>query len=185
MNLIPGFKAISPLAKTQTAKTGPTLAGCSLAAQPRLAQEMGRASKHELHMHFNASLLRDESLLLRPWDADMRHWASKTTAGKTVNKDDSAGLMVCTVPEPDPEDPSAPRGNASTCACSQWAVLTVYKGGTALTINYCAVGPGWKPSAETNPLIYKYNYINYIYSWRFQISNLQFRNSLLGTLLVV
>jgi hypothetical protein len=60
--------------------------------------------------------------------------------------------------EPDPEAPSA--GNASTCACSQWAVLTVYDDAEAAgpggevgsrTIEYCAVGPPdlWKPSAAT------------------------------------
>merc|ERR1711865_1279613 len=60
--------------------------------------------------------------------------------------------MVCTVPAPDPEDPTgAQHGNATTCACSQWSVLTVYdsKSGGAKSIQYCGVGPGWKPSAET------------------------------------
>jgi hypothetical protein len=60
---------------------------------------------------------------------------------------------------PDPEDPTgALHGNATTCACSQWSVLTVYDdsesgggggGGSPTTIQYCGVGPGWKPSAET------------------------------------
>ena len=94
VNLIPEYRSISPLARSQTAKTGPTLAGCSLVAK----QMEGSTRGNRLQLHFNASLLGDESLLLRPWDADMRNWASKTTGSTIVTKADSAGLMVCTVP---------------------------------------------------------------------------------------
>ena len=165
VNLIPQYRAISPYAQVQTAKTGPTIAGCSLSLGLDEQQQEGVAghghghghghgvqtSAHQLQLHFNASLLGTESLLLRPWDADMSRWASKPpqgSHGQPTRKSDSAGLMVCTAPEPDPEAPSGASGNASTCACSQWAVLEVFEGGTSRTIEYCKVGPGWKPSAN-------------------------------------
>eukprot|EP01050_Picozoa_sp_SAG11_P033674 SAG11_NODE_11546_length_753_cov_1.155963_1_plen_160_part_10 len=140
VNLIPNYRAISPRAQTQTAKTGPTLAGCSLSSLVAEQQDdgHGQTSAHKLQLHFNASLLGKESLLLRPWDADMSHWASKPPQGrngKPIRKVDSAGLMVCTAPEPDPESPSA--GNASTCACSQSAVLAVFEGKASQTIEHC------------------------------------------------
>eukprot|EP01043_Picozoa_sp_COSAG02_P036878 COSAG02_NODE_2732_length_8141_cov_41.736011_7_plen_841_part_00 len=148
VNLIPKYRAISPRAQIQTAKSGPTIAGCSLSAVT--ATQGGQTNAHRLQLHFNASLLGTESLYLRPWDADMSNWASKppqSTNGQPTRKVDSAGLMVCTASEPDPEAPSA-AGNASTCACSQWAVLEVFEGQASRTIEYCAVGPGWKPTAQ-------------------------------------
>ena len=102
VNLIPEYRSISPLARSQTAKTGPTLAGCSLTGLTATGEtgqgSSTRTGNNQLQLHFNASLLGDESLLLRPWDTDMRNWASKTQGTKTVTKADSAGLMVCTAP---------------------------------------------------------------------------------------
>jgi hypothetical protein len=68
-----------------------------------------------------------------------------------VFKTDSAGAMVCTVLPPNPTDPDALRGNETTCACSSWGSLYFKgvegEGEGASSVDYCEVGPGWKPTA--------------------------------------
>ena len=125
VNLVPDYREIKQ--GNATAGTGPTLSGCT----------RGSSS---LVLHFNKSLLGSEQLLLRPFDADMRNWAWRYDSSHTrLNKTDSAGLMVCTA-SADPEVP----GNATTCACSTWEMLSL----NGTQVRYCGQGPGWKPSPE-------------------------------------
>ena len=54
-------------------------------------------SEQQLLVHFNRSLMGEESLLLRPFDADMGNWAWRYDSGhQRLNKTDSSGVMVCT-----------------------------------------------------------------------------------------
>ena len=126
---------------TSGARTGPTLSGCSVSAQT-------------MSLSFNASLLGNEGLALRPFDANMSQWYSKQSAhgGKVQRKTDSAGLMVCTKQGTTLDDVSpGPELNATTCACMEWDVLTPPHAGAEdrSLVRYCAVGPGWKPSPAT------------------------------------
>lgn len=115
------------------ARTGPTLSGCAVHARA-------------LRLSFNASLLGDEDVMLRPFDANMSQWYTKKTAhgGKLKHKTDSAGLMVCT--KRGTSATPHPELNATTCACMEWDVLTPSQDDTdGSLVRYCAVGPGWKP----------------------------------------
>jgi YD repeat-containing protein len=129
VQLVPGYKDIVEASKANcgSAKTGPTLAGCTLADET-------------LQLHFNKSLLGSEALTIRPFDADMANWAWRyDSSRKRLNKTDSLGLMVCTASA----DAEASPGNSTTCQCSTWATLELAAGHSLL---YCQHGPGWKPS---------------------------------------
>lgn len=132
VQLVPGYRDIVVASGMSrgSAKTGPTLAGCSL-------NEGGSS----LELHFNKSLLGSEALMLRPFDADMSNWAWRyDSSHQRLNKTDSLGLMVCTASA----DEEASLGNETTCQCSTWATLQL---ATGQSILYCQHGPGWKPPA--------------------------------------
>jgi hypothetical protein len=137
VQLVPSYRAIAAASAGASggggsAKTGPTLAGCSLT---------GEGSSLSLSLHFNQSLLGSEALTLRPFDAHMANWAWRyDSSHERLNKTDSLGLMVCT----SSADAEASAGNATTCQCSTWATLQLEAGHSVL---YCQHGPGWKPSA--------------------------------------
>ncbi len=131
VQLVPGYRDIVG-ASRGSAKTGPTLAGCTL------TDEDGPS----LQLHFNQSLLGNEALTIRPFDADMKNWAWRyDSSHKRLNKTDSLGLMVCTASA----DSEVSPGNATTCQCSTWAMLELVDGHSIL---YCQQGPGWRPSVE-------------------------------------
>ena len=125
VQLIPQYRSV---AKTSgTAKTGPTLAGCSLDQEAALT------------LHFNATLLGREALTLRPFDADMSNWMWRyDSSHHRLNKTDSQGLMVCSA-----SAAAKVPGNATTCQCYTWAMLVLGK----QSVLYCQHGPGWKPPA--------------------------------------
>lgn len=149
VNLVPRYRSISSL-KGQTARTGPTLSGCTY--QP--ATPNGAAGGGRLVLRFNQSLLGTEGLALRPYESNMAKWAWRFDSSHTVlTKQDSVGLMVCTANGTAPYNPrQPPQGNATTCACQSWAAFVDNRTAHAQPILYCETGPGWKPSAEEFPL---------------------------------
>lgn len=125
---------------TKGAAQGPTLASCAV---------YGTA----MSLAFNASMLGNEKLSVRPYESNMSNWYyGVDSGGNRQYKTDSMGLMVCTAKgsfNPNPSKHPVPM-NASTCACMEWDELTFTDPGSGHenTAGYCAVGPGWKPSAE-------------------------------------
>ena len=136
--------------ESKGAQQGPTLASCAVAGTT-------------LTLSFNETLLGNEKLMLRPYEANMSEWMTSTSSsGNTLYKTDSVGLMVCTVngtwPPPSPDanngrfigsqfDP-VDELNASTCGCLEWDILDRNKSNGGM-FRFCAVGPGWKPTAYT------------------------------------
>jgi hypothetical protein len=86
VQLVPDYRAIALAAPgasgAGSAKTGPTLAGCSLTDE---------GSSSSLSLHFNRSLLGSEALTLRPFDADMANWAWRY--GEETQRHFSAGIF--------------------------------------------------------------------------------------------
>ena len=87
------------------AMSGPTIAGCT-AGTPR-----------SLEIHFNASLLGGEALLMRDQNSisNASDWALAPGWSGIPRLHDSSGLMVCAVNASAPET-----GNATTCGCLGW-----------------------------------------------------------------
>jgi hypothetical protein len=123
---------------------------------------MDSSGANQLHLHFNRSLLGSNWAFKVHYTLYAIHYPlctnltskakpSRKHPDAKVFKTDSAGAMVCTVLPPNPTDPGALRGNETTCACSSWGSL-YFKGAEgegegASSVDYCEVGPGWKPTA--------------------------------------
>ena len=82
------------------------------------------------------------------------HVHGRAGSGNTgIQKYDSVGVMVCTANgtrTPPGRNPSPVNGNATTCACQEWGFIQSNKSAGTPSVDYCAVGPGWKPSVRAN-----------------------------------